>query len=64
MKRAITIAKTLQREGAETGQAWSIAKSSKGWWPRTGTLIANAALNNEWFKRKKLVSLKECYLSL
>jgi RNA-directed DNA polymerase len=58
-KTAWPIATYLISLGVPRKGAWSLAKSSKGWWRLSHNSVINAAMPNVWFKKMGLVSLTD-----
>ena len=63
-KRVKPIADFLMGLGVPEWRAWLLAKSGKGWWRMAGSPQATEAMNLQWFKDQRLVSLTERYLAL
>jgi RNA-directed DNA polymerase len=61
-KRSYPIARWLQSMGVNARNAWSLAKSSKGWWRLSRNPIINSALPNRWFRERGLYSLLEEFI--
>jgi RNA-directed DNA polymerase len=58
-KRCYSIVKYLINLGIPARDAWSIGKSSKGWWRVSHCPPVDRALSNEWFATEGLISLHE-----
>jgi RNA-directed DNA polymerase len=63
-KRAYTIAKFLINGGVPAQNAWQLAVSGKGWWRRSNSLPAKAAMTLQWFAQAGLVSLQAHHVAL
>ena len=57
-KRGASIWKLLVSLGVSEISARKIGSSGKGWWRLSRTRPVHQALNNAWFKRQGLISLK------
>ena len=58
-KRSYPIASWMISLGVAPKHAWSLAKSSKGWWRLSHNPIIHMAIPNSWLKERGLVSLQE-----
>jgi RNA-directed DNA polymerase len=63
-KRAKSIADFLMKCGVPARRAWPLAVSGKGWWRRSGSPPANAAMTLQWFVKHGLVSLQGHHAAL
>src|SRR5579871_506068 len=62
--RAKPIADFLMKCGLSARQAWPLAVSGKGWWRRSGSPPASAAMTLQWFAKHGLVSLQAHHAAL
>jgi len=58
------IAKFLIKLGVAPRNAWNTAKSGKGWWRLSSCPALRQAMNNAWFEKLGLVSLRKKKLML
>ena len=49
----------LRRNGANGLLARNVGRSGKGWWCLSGTMAANQAMNNKWFRDRKLITFHQ-----
>jgi len=63
-KRPWPIANFLMKCGVPARKAWPLAVSGKGWWRRSGSPPANAAMTLQWFAKHGLVSLQAHHAAL
>jgi RNA-directed DNA polymerase len=63
-KRAKAIADFLMKHGAPARDAWRLALSGKGWWRRSSSPPAHAAMTLQWFATAGLVSLQAHHAAL
>ena len=63
-KRAIGIARWLQKLGVPKNRSWTTAASRRGWWRKAGTPAAHEGMNNDWFARQGLLNVMTIYSRL
>lgn len=63
-KRAIGIARFLQKLGVPKWRSWLMALSGKGWWRLSQTPQAHEAMNTKWFEAIGLYNLVTNYQRL
>jgi RNA-directed DNA polymerase len=63
-KRSYPIAKFLIGLGVSARNAWSTAKSEKGWWRLSSSPAIKQALSNEWFEKQGLIGLYQRTVSV
>ncbi|MBV8425925.1 MAG: transposase [Hyphomicrobiales bacterium] len=63
-KRAKPIADFLGTCGVPARRAWLLAASGKGWWRRSGSPPATAAMTVRWFAEQGLVNLQAHHAAL
>ena len=63
-KRAVSIARFLQRLGVPKNRSWTTAACGKGWWRMAGTPAAQQGLSNQWIQDQGLIGLTSRYLEL
>lgn len=60
-KRAIGIARWLQKLGVPKKRSWTTAISRKGWWRRAASPAAHEGMNNDWFRAQGLIQVVDYY---
>ena len=63
-KRAITIARWLQKLGVPKHRSWTTASSRRGWWRKAGSPAAHEGMNNTWFAEQGLIDVITTYSRL
>lgn len=63
-KRAIGMARWLQKLGVPAARSWTTARSRKGWWRKAATPAAQEGMNNDWFTRQGLIQVVVYYTRL
>lgn len=63
-KQGSTISKYLMSLGVSNIEARKIGSSGKGWWRLSRTRALHQALDREWFKNQKLISLEKRWVTL
>lgn len=63
-KRAIGIARWLQKLGVPKNRSWTTAASRRGWWRKAGTPAVHEGMNNDWFARQGLLNVMTIYSRL
>jgi RNA-directed DNA polymerase len=63
-KRTKPVADFLMKCGVPARNAWALAASGKGWWRRSGSPPAKAAMTLRWFAELGLVSLQAHHAAL
>lgn len=63
-KRAIGIARWLQKLGVPRARSWTTATSRKGWWRRAASPAAHEGMNNDWFRKQGLLQVVDYYTRL
>ena len=63
-KRAIGIARWLQKLGVPKNRSWTTAASRRGWWRKAGTPAAHEGMNNSWFAEQGLIDVMKVYSRL
>ena len=63
-KRAIGIARWLQKLGVPKKRSWTIAGSRRGWWRKAGSPAAHEGMNNTWFADQGLIDVITTYSRL
>ncbi len=62
-KRAIGIARFLQKQGVPEWRSWLLALSSKGWYHKSNTPQAHESMNLQWFNSIGLFDMYAYYCS-
>lgn len=62
-KRAIGIARFLQKLGVPVWRSWLLALSSKGWYHKSNTPQAHEGMNHKWFASIGLFDMFDYYCS-
>ncbi|MDZ7777798.1 MAG: group II intron maturase-specific domain-containing protein [Bacteroidales bacterium] len=57
--RRYTIYKFLTGLGVPANKSWNVVMYSQGWWAMSKKTAVGHAMNNQWFARQSLLSLKE-----
>lgn len=60
-KQNKSIAVFLIALGVDTGKAWQLAKSGKGWWTLSKTPQVHRAMSNHWFEEQRLINLEKLH---
>lgn len=60
-KRAIGIARFLNKLGVPLKRAWTTATSRKGWWRNSATPACSEAMSTKWFEQMGLINLTQYY---
>ena len=63
-KRAIGIARFLQKLGISKSLSWQTAGSGKGWWRISKSPATNRGMNDDWFEKQGYYSLVKNYQKL
>lgn len=63
-KRAIGMARWLQKLGVPAARSWTTATSRKGWWRKAATPAAHEGMNNQWFGTQGLIRIVNYYTQL
>lgn len=63
-KRAIGIARWLQKLGIPKNRSWTTAASRRGWWRKACTPAAYEGMNNSWFADQGLIDVMNVYSRL
>ena len=63
-KRAIGIARWLQKLGVPKNRSWTTAGSRRGWWRKAGSPAAHEGMNNHWFTEQGLIDVLRVYSRL